>query len=169
MSTAVSLGQAAAWESKLHQEVPLLGHRNWIVIADSAYPLQVSPGIETLYVEGNQLEVLGKVLEELSKSKHVRPFIYTDAELKHVSEKRAPGITAYREGLASLLATHKPHALSHEEIIAKLDAAGKTFKVLVLKTPLTLPYTSVFLELDCAYWDAAAEKELRAAITSGSK
>ena len=33
------------WQTKLHQQLPLLGHSNWILIVDSAYPLQVSPGI----------------------------------------------------------------------------------------------------------------------------
>jgi hypothetical protein len=45
-----------------------------------------------------------------------------------------------------------------------LDEAGKTFNVLILKTNLTLPYTSVFLELDCGYWSEEAEQRLRAAL-----
>ena len=32
------------WQTKLKKELPLLGHRNWIVIADSAYPWQTAPG-----------------------------------------------------------------------------------------------------------------------------
>jgi hypothetical protein len=108
------------------------------------------------------------VLDELSKSKHVRPIIYTDAELKHVPEKRAPGITAYRDALRKLLAKKPSQVLPHEQIIAKLDEAGKTFKVLLIKTPLTLPYTSVFLQLDCGYWNAESETELRSAIKADS-
>ena len=29
---------AGDWKNKLRRELPLLGHRNWIVIADAAYP-----------------------------------------------------------------------------------------------------------------------------------
>lgn len=29
-------------------------------------------------------------------------------------------------------------------------------------TNMTLPYTSVFLQLDCAYWKREAEQQLRA-------
>jgi hypothetical protein len=36
--------------------------------------------------------------------------------------------------------------------------------VLVLKTRLTIPYTSVFIRLECGYWSADAEKRLRAAM-----
>jgi hypothetical protein len=42
----------------------------------------------------------------------------------------------------------------------KLSAAAKTFKVLILKTPLTKPYTSVFFQLQCGYWNAASELQL---------
>jgi hypothetical protein len=34
----------------------------------------------------------------------------------------------------------------------------------VLKTNMTLPYTSVFIELDCGYWSPEAEARLRAAM-----
>jgi len=149
------------WQAKLRSELPLLGHRNWIVIADSAYPLQTAPGIETLYVNADQLSVVKTVLAELARTRHVAPVIYTDAELTHVSEKNAPGVSAYRDGLAKLLAGKQTRTLPHEQIIARLDEAGKTFKVLLIKTPLTLPYTSVFLQLECGYWNAASEKELR--------
>jgi hypothetical protein len=32
------------------------------------------------------------------------------------------------------------------------------------KTNLTLPYTSVFLQIDCGYWSADAERRLRDAM-----
>ena len=55
-------------------------------------------------------------------------------------------------------------SLPHEEIISKLDEAGKTFHILVLKSRLTIPYTSVFIRLECGYWSADAEKRLREAM-----
>ena len=157
------------WERKLHEQLPLLGHRNWIVIADSAYPLQTAPGIETLCAAADQIQVAKVVLDELAKTKHVRPIIYTDAELKYVSEKNAAGISSYRERLGKLLREQPVQSSPHEEIIAKLDEAGKSFKVLLIKTPLTLPYTSIFLQLDCRYWNAEAEKELRSAMHDARK
>ena len=152
------------WKSKLQKELPLLGHRNWIVVADAAYPLQTAPGIKTIYVEEDQLEVVKGVIAELAKTKHVKPTIYTDAELKHVAETNAPGISAYRDGLGKVLTNQPVQVLPHEQIIAKLDEAGKTFKVLLIKTPLTKPYTSVFFQLECGYWNAESEKQLRDAM-----
>lgn len=162
MNTAVFA--ANNWKEKLQKELPLLGHRNWIVVADSAYPLQTAPGIETIYVEADQLEVVKGVIAELAKTKHVKPTIYTDAEIKFVAEINAPGITAYREGLGKVLTNQPVQVLPHEQIIAKLDEAGKTFKVLLIKTPLTKPYTSVFFQLECGYWNAESERQLRDAM-----
>jgi hypothetical protein len=163
-----SAGTAASgdWRVRLKEELPLLGHRNWIAVVDSAYPLQTSGGIETVETDADQLEVVQAVLGELGKAKHVRPVIFTDAELKVVPESDAKGITAYREALAKVLGKNEAQSLPHEEIISKLDEAGKTFHILVLKTRLTIPYTSVFIRLECGYWSADAEKRLRAAMAA---
>jgi hypothetical protein len=149
------------WQHTLKRELPLLGHRNWIVIVDSAYPWQISPGVETVETNAALPDVLQSVLQVLAQAKHVRPNVFTDAELSRVPESDAPGITAYRAQLAKTLDGCAVATLPHADLIAKLDEAGKTFHVLLLKTTLTLPYTSVFLQLDCAYWNADAEKRLR--------
>jgi hypothetical protein len=149
------------WRSKLQQELPLLGHRNWIAVVDSAYPLQTSAGIETIETDADQLDVVRAVLDQLGKAKHVRPVIFTDSELKLVPESDAAGVTAYREALSNLLKTSGAQSLPHEQIISKLDEAGKTFHILVLKTRMTIPYTSVFMRLDCGYWSEEQEKRLR--------
>jgi hypothetical protein len=153
--------QSPNWQARLNEELPLLGHRNWIAVVDSAYPLQTSAGVETIETNANQLDVIRTVLDQLGKAKHVRPVIFTDAELKAVPETDAPGVTAYRESLSSLLGKTEAQSLPHEQIISRLDEAGKTFHVLVLKTNMTIPYTSVFIRLECGYWSAAQEKQLR--------
>src|ERR1700733_8541757 len=159
-----SVNDNTDWRVRLQAELPLLGHRNWIAVVDSAYPLQTSAGIETVETNSDQLEVVKTVLDQLAKAKHVRPVIFTDAELKAVPESDAAGVTAYREALANLVGKTEAQSLPHEEIISKLDEAGKTFHILVLKTNLTIPYTSVFIRLECAYWKPDAENRLREAM-----
>lgn len=163
-ATAATVLASDDWKDTLRKDLPLLGHRNWIVVADSAYPLQISPGIETICADADQLTVVNEVLAELEATKHVKPTIYTDAELKFVPEKNAAGITAYRDALAKILANEPVQVLPHEQIIGKLDDAGKTFKVLLIKSTLTIPYTSVFFQLACGYWNDNSEKELRDAM-----
>ena len=152
------------WRNLLEQELPLLGHRNWIVIVDSAYPLQTSPGVETVDTGASQDEVMRTVLADLSRAKHVAPEVYMDAELPFVPERAAPGVTAYRAQVPSMIGSLPVQSLPHEQLIKMLADAGATFHVLVLKTTLTIPYTSVFLRLDCKYWDDASEKALRKAM-----
>src|ERR1700721_3558809 len=74
--------QRSGWRARLNDELPLLGHRNWIAVVDSAYPLQTSAGIETINTNDDQLDVVREVLDQLTKAKHVRPEIFTDAEIK---------------------------------------------------------------------------------------
>jgi L-fucose mutarotase/ribose pyranase (RbsD/FucU family) len=158
----------ADWRSILRRRLPLFGHRNWIVIADAAYPAQCSPGIETVATGAGFIEVLREVLAALDAASHVRPILHADRELAYVAEADAPGVTAYREELADALRGRKPDVIPHEKILEKLDAAGSMFRVLLLKTDLTIPYTSVFIELDCGYWSVDAEHRLRAALASHS-
>jgi hypothetical protein len=49
----------------------------------------------------------------------------------------------------------------HQKLIDQLNELSKTFHVLILKTTMTVPYTSVFLQLDCKYWSADSEEKLR--------
>jgi hypothetical protein len=150
-----------AWRQQVRQQLPLLGHRNWIAVVDSAYPWQVAPGVETIATGAAQLDVVTFVLGEVAKATHVRPSLFLDAELERLPEKDAPGIESYRRKLTRLLASRAAEELPHEKIIAMLDEAGKSFHVLVLKSTLTLPYTSLFLRLECGYWNAESEQRLR--------
>src|SRR5450631_1298747 len=157
--TAVSCipAHAADWRTTVERELPLLGHRNWVVIVDSAYPLQSSPGVETLETGATQEEVVRAVLESLAASTHVAP---------DVPEKKAPGVTEYRKSLPEILGKLPVTSRPHEQLIKRLGESGKTFHVLILKTTMTIPYTSVFLRLGCKYWNDADEKELRNAMST---
>lgn len=147
----LAAGSGANWKQVLQDRLALYGHRNWIVIADSAYPAQTAPGIETIVSHENQPEVLRQVLASIAASKSVRPIVYLDQELKYVDEKDAPGVSAFREQLPGLLRNQEQHSLPHEQLIAKLADVSKDFRVLIIKTNLTIPYTTVFLELRARY------------------
>ena len=158
-----------SWKQVVQNRLALFGHRNWIVVADSAYPSQSAEGIETIVSDAGQLEVLEYVLKALAGSRHVTPTIYTDQELRFLNDKDAPGISGYRDQLFALLEDRRANTLLHEQLIAKLDAVSKSFRVLVIKTNMALPYTSVFLQLDCSYWPPEAEARLRAHMGSRPK
>jgi hypothetical protein len=161
--------KAPNWHRHLRACLPLFGHRNWIVIADSAYPAQSKPGIETIIANADQLETVRKVLAAMAASKHIRANVYTDLELGFVGESDALGVSAYRKKLDALLKGTRAKELPHEQIIAKLDQSAQVFRILILKTNMTIPYTSVFFELDCGYWNAGAEERLRLSMSRAAK
>ena len=91
-----------------------------------------------------------------------------DAELPYVPEQDAPGATAYRYEIKQLFRDFPIEQLPHERIISTVDETSKQFHILVLKTNMAIPYTSVFIRLDCKYWSADAEARMRAKMnTSG--
>lgn len=153
--------KAPAWADALSAYLPALGHRNWIIVADSAFPLQISPGIETLVSNEDHFAVLAKVLKAVDAAKHIRPKVYLDKELSFVPEDLAPGADDARRRLEDALKGRGAQPVLHEELIARLDQVGKTFKIVMIKTTLAVPYTSVFLELDCGYWGPEAEAKMR--------
>jgi hypothetical protein len=155
---------SGGWRQILADRLLLYGHRNWIVVADAAYPSQCRAGIETIVTGQDQISVLREVLDAISNSTHVRAKVSVDRELALVDESEAPGIRLFRDRLFRLPVIRDAASPLHEDLIVKMDEAAKTFHVLILKTTSTLPYTSVFFELDCKYWNEGAEAKLREAL-----
>lgn len=137
-----------------------MGHRNWIIVADMAYPKQSKEGITTIYTGENQIETVKKVLGRINAAPHIQANVYLDKELDFVNEQYAKGISTYREELEPIIGKEVQKIL-HEELIGKLDKAAEMFNVLILKTEMVLPYASVFFELECGYWSSEAENDIR--------
>jgi hypothetical protein len=157
---------AQSWQSHLAEELPLLGHRNWILVVDSAYPDQVGPGIETIETNDDQLDVVRTVLTDMQNSIHVRPIIFLDAELPFVPDQEAPGVSAYRTQIEFALNNYEVHHRLHQTLIDEVAKDAQQYHILILKTRLAIPYTSVFIHLDCKYWSAENERGLRDAMSS---
>jgi D-ribose pyranose/furanose isomerase RbsD len=150
------------WKTDLREAVSSFGHRNWIVVADSAFPLLTGGGMRQVLVRRDQLTVLEAALRMIEGAPHIKAQVWVDSELSHVPDELAPGIESFRQHLAPLAPAAR--RAPHEELIARLNAAATEFQVLLLKTESVLPYTTVCCELDCGYWDAEREQQLRAAM-----
>jgi hypothetical protein len=134
------------------------------VVADSAYPAQSKDGIETIDSGADQLQAVRHVLEAIASCRHIRANVYADSELAFVPEVDAPGIENYRKARENMLQGTRVAYFPHDEIIARLDQSAEVIRVLIIKTDMAIPYTSLFFELDCGYWDADAEQRLRDAM-----
>jgi hypothetical protein len=168
LTAASTFAQVKSWHQMLEERLPYFGEGNWIIVADSAFPLRSAPGIETIVSSDPQVNTVRQVLDLLSKQMHVRPVVHTDLELEHVAEQDAPGISAYRQLLSGLFEKFLPEPpvrpTSHASLVHYIDETAKTFNVLIIKTDMTLPYTAVFFELRTGYWSDDAEKRLRESI-----
>lgn len=149
------------WKTEVEQTLKLFGHRNWIVIADGAYPEQSNPAIKTITIDDSQLDAVSFVSQLIEKTNHVTANIFIDKEMAFVVENDAKGIEKYRTDLTQVLEDKPVKTMLHEDIIRELDTSAKLFNILIIKTDLAIPYTSVFFQLECGYWNAESEKNMR--------
>lgn len=150
-----------SWKEQLNDELPLLGHRNWILIVDKAFPAQTATGIKVINTGEPLVDVLQFTLQKIDRSLHVKPIVYTDKELDYITPAMVGYIESYKKQLHKTLDGISPMTLLHDSVFVKIDKASRLFRVVVLKTEEVIPYSSVFLQLDCKYWPAEKEKELR--------
>lgn len=151
------------WKNKFNETLQLLGHRNWILVVDKAYPLQSANGIEYINTGEDHAEVIKYVLGQIDSASHIKPIIYTDKEfevLPQIGQEEA----AMYETMSAALSQNEVNSILHDEIFTKLDTASKLFNVLVIKTESTIAYSSLFIELDCGYWTAEKEQKLRSLL-----
>ncbi len=147
------------WQEKFTATLPLLGHRNWILIVDKAFPLQTAPGVEVIYTGEKLLPVAAFVIDAVNKSNHVKGIYYVDKELEYMTDDLSQGVSEYKKELYALTSQAAP--IMHEEVFKMIEEASVLFKIIVLKTDEVIPYSSVFINLDCGYWTGEKEQTLR--------
>ncbi len=151
------------WRSEFERVLPLLGHRNWILVVDKAFPLQSAAGMSYINSEEPIEDVLKYVLKSIDAESHIKPTIYIDKELQCLTQFGGAE-AAMVETINQLLDDRESQSILHDEVFAKLDEASKLFNVVVIKTESTVAYSSLFIELGCGYWTDEKEKQLRAMI-----
>ena len=78
LTAASSFAQQKPWRQILTERLPYFGDGNWIVVADSAFPLRSAPGVEMIISDDSQLDTVRHLLGLLAKDGRLRPTIYTD-------------------------------------------------------------------------------------------
>lgn len=131
---------------------------------DKAFPLQTASGTEVINTNEDLLPVLKEVMQDISASTHVKPIIFTDKELYYITPLQIGNIGAFKDSLKVELVNKPVQTMLHDSVFVKIAEAAKLFKILVLKTNQTIPYSSVYIQLDCAYWNSEKEKTLRDSI-----
>jgi D-ribose pyranose/furanose isomerase RbsD len=138
-----------------------LGARNWIVVADPAFPLPAGATVQCITVPADSIATFREVLDLLELEGAVVPRIWISHELSAVPETRAPGIKRYRKELDRLLLGRFHYEVNARVIDMQLCQAAKDFRVLYIRTGTRLPYSAIAIELDSGYWNADAEAEVQ--------
>jgi len=73
---------------------------------------------------------------------------------------RKLGADTYRTALSGILPGNQKQIL-HDIVFVEIKKASELFYILVLKSDELIPYSSVFIELDCKYWSPEKEAALR--------
>ncbi|MGC4013544.1 MAG: hypothetical protein QM755_03345 [Luteolibacter sp.] len=165
LACSTPLLHAADWKQEVTAQTHLLGHRNMIIVADSAYPIQTGSGIKVIATDAPHQEVVAFVAKSIAASPGIRAKIALDREFRYVPEKHAPGAAKLRESLLAVLkGKEAPREELHETLLKEVNQTAGEYSVVVFKTTCAIPYSSVFFTLDCGYWSAEAEKDLREAM-----
>lgn len=155
-----------SWQTIFDEQLQLSGHRNWILVVDKAFPQQ--PGMQIINTGQKILPVLETVLARIKSSTHVKPVIFKDAELQYITDSLTDGANKYKADLGKLLGGFAVYPLLHDSVFVKMEASAKLFSITVLKTEEVIPYSSVFIQLDCAYWGKEQELKLREIMKNSS-
>ena len=100
----------------------------------------------------------------------MRATVFLDQELQFIDEHDYPGVSELRAQITAPFAKEQVSSIPHTEVMTKIDKAGKTFRILFIKTAATIPYTSVYMRLDCGYMNNEVERKIRAAmVAAGSR
>ncbi len=154
------------WKTVIRSHLPLYGHRNWIVVADSAFSVYAEPGIKTIVANEDLALVLQYVAGNISASQHVRATVFLDKEFEIVEERDYPGVSALRRRIATTFAADQVSSTLHSEAMRTISEAGAIFRVLLIKTIGTIPYSSVYIRLDCGYMNDEVERKIRNVIAA---
>ncbi len=154
--------QSTDWQNDMVEWLYAFGRGNWVVISDSSFPLLSAGGVEMVVTGRDQMPVIEFTVKSLSQISHLHARVWLDQELAHVTEAQAPGIDAFRKRIGALTKTAR--VAPHDELIARVSTAAAQYRALVVKTTSHLPYTNLFIEMDCGFWDPEREAALRAAM-----
>lgn len=149
------------WMSSIDNEVAALGASNWIIISEASFPTPAQSGTHTIVSPTTLPQTLEQVLQTIESTGHVKPRFYVTRESQSVTESYAPGIVAMRQQVDQALHGHEKQVLPQRSLDVLKNSATKGFRVLLIKTQTTLPYTSVYIELESGYWDGESESALR--------
>jgi len=72
------------WVGSIRNELGYLGARNWVVIAEAAFPVHSRRGLKVIQVDEDIPEVLKGLEEVIEEKHHVKPRVYVTTEIGEI-------------------------------------------------------------------------------------
>lgn len=131
------------WAGIVEREVDALGIQNWIIVAESSFPVVSVLGVRTLVLDGEIPQIVDCIVNHLEKLETVAPSFNTALELSFVSNDRAPGIDYLREQHNEALHGHQVRQIDNRSLTLLAHSDASKYAILVLKSKTALSYSSV--------------------------
>jgi hypothetical protein len=149
------------WKAAVHRHTSQLGFRNWIIVAEASFPALARTGVMQVPANVEIPVALDYVLKVIDESQHVKPNVFFTRESQVLENDSAPGIDQLRQQVRQSIHQMATTTMEQDSLLTVLQDINRSFDVLIIRTTTTLPYSSVFIELQPGYWDAEAEEKLR--------
>ncbi|MBM4113268.1 MAG: hypothetical protein FJ253_07820 [Phycisphaerae bacterium] len=161
-SNASQSKSAPSFKHAVDRAMPKFGEGNMIVIADAAFPALSHDGMDTVPMAVGSIQGLRDVIASASSYGHVKPIIWVDRELMLVTDSQAPGIEQFRSRLRDA-AGNIPidSSLSQAQLRERIQSVADTHRVIVIKTPNRLPFSSIYVEFDHGSWTPEQNAQLQ--------
>jgi hypothetical protein len=158
--------QGQTWQRQVDSLLPLYGHRNWILVVDKAFPALTDNGtaIQVINTNSDIPTVIRYLNNAIQRTPHIKAKVFMDKELAYIPSKNDSDLINYQQIINDVYKNDSIATLLHDSVFSMITQNAKQFQVLVLKTNTCIAYSSVFIRLDCKYWDDNREKTLRAAL-----
>jgi len=145
--------------------MPHMGNGNWIVIADASFPKSTHPGWKTVPMGIDPLEALRDVLASAKAYGHVKPTVWLEREVFAINDGELASINEFRESVETLSANlYMDASLTEAQLMTRLREVAMHHRVIVIKTPNPLPYSSIFIQFTRGNWSPEQEAAVRARL-----
>lgn len=153
---------APSFKHAIDRAMPRFGDGNMIVIADAAFPTLSHDGMDTLPMAVGSIQALKDVIASAGAYGHVKPIIWVDRELMLVTDSQAPGIEHFRTRLRDAAGDIPiDSSLSQAQLRERIQTVADTHRVIVIKTPNRLPFSSIYIEFDHGSWTPEQNAQLQ--------
>jgi hypothetical protein len=157
------------WSQQIANIMPVFGEGNWIVVAETAFPVLAKTTIETFPVRDSLPNAVNMIEGILQSTDRLRGVYHISTELDFVPAVGIDEAKPYLDSLKQILPATATVRQPHEKIMDRLLEVADRARILVIKTDSAIPYGTVAIELKRGFWSDEQEAQLREAMKAAGR